>query len=125
MNEACVRSMLRLRTRDIADLANRGRCEKEASRVYVDPGDLLAKLDIASLSKSEWEIEEAGEEVVSVDEAERVRDAVALLEAAGTSSGDPRLTDAAAKLKAKAGARTAASALVQARHSKASAPPPA
>ena len=81
--------MLGLRTRDVADPANRGRCERGASRVYVDPGDLLEKPDIASLSKSEWGIEEAGDEVVAAEEAERVRDAVDALEAAGPSSGDP------------------------------------
>ena len=41
------------------------------------------------------------------------------MEAAGAPSGDPRLTDAAAKLKAEPSARTATSALVQANDSKA------
>ena len=81
----------------------------------------------AALDARERRVEEreADEEEVSVEEAERLRSAVAALEAAGASSGDFRLTDAAAKLRAEASARAAAHALVQAHHSKANGPPSA
>ena len=62
----------------------------------------------------------------SAEEAERVRDAIVALQAAGTSSGDPVFAEAAAKLQTEeVHAQTVASALLQARHWKASGPPSA
>ena len=61
----------------------------------------------------------------SAEEAERVRDAIVALQAAGTSSGDPVFAEAAAKLQTEVHAQTVALALLQARHSKASGPPSA
>ena len=61
----------------------------------------------------------------SAEEAARVRDAIVAVQAAGTSSGDPVFAEAAAKLQTEVHAQTVASALLQARHAKASAPPSA
>ena len=62
----------------------------------------------------------------SAEEAERVRDAIVALQAAGTSSGDPVFAEAAAKLQTEVvHAQTIALTLLQARHSKASGPPSA
>ena len=58
----------------------------------------------------------------SAEEAERVRDAIVALQAAGTSSGDPVFAEATAKLQTEVHAQTVASSLLQARHSKASGP---
>ena len=95
--------------------------QKLADRVR----DIEARGRVVGACECLIEQKEADWKESSAEEAERVRDAVVALQAAGTSSGDPVFAEAAAKLQTEVHAQTVASALLQARHSKASGPPSA